>query len=103
MAVRGRCIDRVEHDDLLAFVAGLGDEPFGFVEIALPVNAPEPASLAIGVPQVKKDGQRLQFFESPASELINSVWSVTASTARRIFTLSKGGLRFHGEADSGRV
>jgi len=46
-----------------------------------PVNAPEPASLATGVPQVNKDGQRLQFFESLASALINSVWSVTARTA----------------------
>src|SRR6266852_7363339 len=38
----------------------------------LPVSASDPALFAIGVPQVKNDGQRFQLVGSPARALINS-------------------------------
>ena len=57
----------------------------------MPVSAAEPALLDIGVVQVKKEGHTFQFCGSPAKALMKSACSVTANTAWRILTLSKGG------------
>src|SRR5580693_4562407 len=67
---------------------------FALSKSRLPVSASEPTLLAIGVPQVKNEGQRFQFVGSPAKALINSAWSMTARTAWRILTLLKGGWRW---------
>jgi hypothetical protein len=72
MGVRVGRIDGVEHDDLLALVTGFGDQLLGLVETSLPVRAAAPASLAIGVQQVKKDGQSFQFCGSPAKAVMKS-------------------------------
>jgi hypothetical protein len=45
---------------------------FALSKSRLPVSASVPALFAIGLPQVKKEGQRFQFAESPAKTLINS-------------------------------
>jgi hypothetical protein len=65
-------VDRVEDDNLLALVSRFADQLLGVVEIALAGSASKPAVFAIGVPQVKKDGQRFQFLGSPAKAFMKS-------------------------------
>ena len=62
LRVRDRLIDPIHHDNRLAFVTGLGNQLLCLVEITFPAQAAEPASLAIGVPQVKNEGQTRPIF-----------------------------------------
>ena len=66
LRVHDRLVGRGHQDDLLALVAGLLDQRLGRSKSRLPVSASEPAVFAIGVPQVKNDGQGLPFLASPA-------------------------------------
>ena len=72
VTVCGRRVDSVENDDRFALVAASAINFLVLSKSRLPVSAPEPALLAIGVPQVKNDGQTFQFFGSPAKALLNS-------------------------------